>query len=144
MPKKIVKNYVPSLNEVLSKVLKKADNWNARNKLNVATATKRINLPSTTIIKPEALVVLREWYRDRAARKEREKAEEIEWGIQRAYGQRIQEAYERGVSDGYEQHINDAYERGLDKGIDIGIEKGRKLEREQQAERRDRKGENEN
>ena len=73
-------------------------------------------------------MVLREWYRDRAARKEREKAEEIEWGIQRAYGQRIQEAYERGVSDGYEQHINDAYERGLDKGIDIGIEKGRKRE----------------
>ncbi len=76
-------------------------------------------------------MVLREWYRDRAARKEREKAEEIEWGIQRAYGQRIREAYERG----------------LDKGIDIGIEKGRKLEREQQAERRNgnnRNGKDEN
>lgn len=110
--------------------MNKADNWNVRNKLHVATGTNRTNPPSETIIELEVLVVLREWYRDRAARKEREKAEEIEWEIQRAYGQRIQEAYERGVSDGYEQHINDAYERGLDKGIDIGIEKGRKLERE--------------
>ena len=92
-------------------------------------------------------MVLREWYRDRVARKEREKTEEIEWGIQRAYGQRIREAYERGVSDGYEQHINDVYERGLGKGIDIGIEKGRQLEREEQATRRNgnnQKGHNEN
>ena len=81
-------------------------------------------------------MVLRHLLLQREARKEREKAEEIEWGIQRAYGQRIREAYERGVSDGYEQHINDAYERGLGKGIDIGIEKGRKLERELQAEHR--------
>lgn len=109
------------------------------------TTTKTTNLPSETIIELEVLVVLREWYRDRVARKEREKAEEIERGIQRGFGHRIREAYDRGVSDGYEQHINDAYERGLDKGIDIGIEKGRKLEREQQAERRNgnnRNGEN--
>lgn len=35
------KDYVPSLNEVL----KKADNWNARNKLHVATAKTRTNSP---------------------------------------------------------------------------------------------------
>jgi len=89
-------------------------------------------------------MVLRHLLEKHFEKKDREKAEKIETGIQRAYGQRIREAYERGVSDGYEQHINDAYERGLDKGIDIGIEKGRKLEREHQAERRNRNGENEN
>ena len=45
----------------------------------------------TTILELEVLVVLREWYRDRAARKERERTEETE--------KRVRDAYEQGRRD---------------------------------------------
>lgn len=56
----------------------------------------------TTIIELEVLVVLREWYRDRAARKERERAEETE--------KRIRDAYEQGRRD--ERHAQTALRDG--------------------------------
>ena len=46
----------------------------------------------TTIIELEVLVVLREWYRDRAARKERERAEEQH--------EKLRAEFERGIEKG--------------------------------------------
>ena len=46
----------------------------------------------TTIIELEVLVVLREWYRDRAARKERERAEE--------HREKLRAEFERGIEKG--------------------------------------------
>ena len=48
----------------------------------------------STIIELEVLVVLREWYRDRAARKERERAEERQ--------KEDREAHQRGYKEGFE------------------------------------------
>ena len=57
-------------------------------------ATKRTNLPSeTTIIELEVLVVLREWYRDRAARK-REEARR--GGHQKGHQEGYKEGFEAG------------------------------------------------
>ena len=67
-----------------------------------------------TIIELEVLVVLREWYRDRAVRKEREKAEQE---------RKDEEERKRLRAE-------------LERGIELGIERGRQLEREEQAARR--------
>ena len=65
-----------------------------RNKLHVATvatATKRVNPPSETIIELEVLVVLREWYRERAAGN---RAEARQKGRE--------EGHQRGYKEGFE------------------------------------------
>lgn len=60
----------------------------------------------STIIELEVLVVLREWYRDRAARKERERVEA------KTERERAQARRERERAEKTEKRVRDAYEQG--------------------------------
>ena len=60
----------------------------------------------STIIELEVLVVLREWYRDRAARKERERVEA------KKERERAEARRERERAEKIERRLRDEYERG--------------------------------